>query len=276
MFTRRKVLLALIRMHGTISKFRIVNLMFLISQDDVFDDPPYEFVPYKYGPFSFQLYSDLSHLAEKGYVVEESNLVTTIREKKAVQLDEKYETVTLEYFNNFRNLSDKILLKHTCSTFPEYTIFEKVIQPEYASEPGIVTVGYEGLSIDRFLVKMISHRISVVVDVRRNASSRKYGFSGNLKRFLDKFRIEYVHFPELGIDSGSRKNLDSLDDYQNLFSEYERTLESLPNLEIIKRIFNMGLSKKIALMCFESNPDYCHRHTIGKKLRRMGAMVIDL
>ena len=43
---------------GEMSKLRLVKLMFLISKRI----PLYYFVPYKYGPFSFQLYHDLSRL----------------------------------------------------------------------------------------------------------------------------------------------------------------------------------------------------------------------
>lgn len=150
------------------------------------------------------------------------------------------------------------------------------MRPEYSSGPGIVTVGYEGLSIDQFLMKLISHKIATIVDVRKNAFSRKYGFSGNLKGILRKFGIEYVHFPELGIPSNLRRNLDSFTDYENLFCEYEKTLESELNVKIIKKIYVMGLSQKIALMCFESDIMYCHRGVIGKKLRELGAQAIDL
>jgi len=86
-------------------------------------------------------------------------------------------------------------------------------------------------------MKVISHKIGTVIDVRKNAFSRKYGFSSNLKGFLSKFGIGYVHFPELGIPSGRRKNLESFSDYQALFKEYESDLESKLKLKI-KEIFN--------------------------------------
>lgn len=46
------------------SKLRLVKLMFLVSKRV----PLYYFVPYKYGPFSFQLYHDLSRLEKEGFV----------------------------------------------------------------------------------------------------------------------------------------------------------------------------------------------------------------
>ncbi len=79
----------------------------------------------------------------------------------------------------------------------------------------------------------------------------------------------------MGIPSGKRKNLESFDSYQALFREYESSLESKLKSKIIE-IFNMGMSEKIALMCFESDPNYCHRKVIGKKLEELGAQVVNL
>lgn len=273
MFTRIKMLLALIQLYGTISKFRMVKLMFLISMDDSFRDSPYHFVPYKYGPFSFQLYADLSYLEKKEYIVQTQN---SVKAKIKENLDKKYIGIIREYSDKFKDYSDKALINYIYSNYAEYTIYDTIMQAGYSYKPGIVTVGYEGLSIDQFLMKLILNKIATVVDVRKNAFSRKYGFSKNLKGILGKFGIEYIHFPALGIPSDLRRNLDSFTDYENLFCEYEKTLESELNVKIIKKIYAMGLSQKIALMCFESDVLYCHRGVIGKKLRELGAQVVDL
>jgi uncharacterized protein (DUF488 family) len=272
MFTRRKMLLKLIQLPQSMSKIRIVKLMFLISKDSTLKNPPYYFIPYKHGPFSFQLYSDLSYLEQKEYIVINQYLVRAKKEK--INLDKEKLKIIRKYFGKFKNSSDKTLINYTYSKYPEYTHYNSIIEPEYKSETGIVTIGYEGLTIDQFLMKLISHKIGTVVDVRKNAFSRKYGFSSNLEGFLSKLGIGYVHFPELGIPSGKRKNLESFASYQALFREYESGLES--KLKKIREIFNMGMSEKIALMCFESDPNYCHRKIIGIKLEEMGAQVVDL
>jgi hypothetical protein len=58
-----------------ISKLRLVNLMFLISKRI----PLYYFIPYKYGPFSFQLYHDLSRLEKDGFISIDENTVSLVR-----------------------------------------------------------------------------------------------------------------------------------------------------------------------------------------------------
>ena len=58
------ILFLLINNKSKMSKLRLVKLMFLISKRI----PLYYFVPYKYGPFSFQLYHDLLSLEKDGFV----------------------------------------------------------------------------------------------------------------------------------------------------------------------------------------------------------------
>ena len=269
------MLSTLIHIHGPLSKLRTVKLMFLISRDTECINPLYYFVPYRYGPFSFQLYADLSFLMERGYITEAKNQLRATEKVGEINLNRELKTAIGKYTHNFRNYSDSALINYVYTNYPNYTIYDEVITSEY-TESGIVTVGYEGLSIDQFLMKMILNKISLVIDVRKNAFSRKYGFSSNLEGFLKKFHIEYNHYPELGIPSHLRKNLRNSADYRNLFREYEKTLESELILKIIEKIFVTGLSQKIALMCFESDPRYCHRGVVGKKLIEMGAQVIDL
>ncbi len=272
MFMRMKVLLTLLQVHGTISNLKMVKLMFLISQDSRLENPPYYFVPYIYGPFSFQLYADVSYLEREGYIVQAQKTITA--QKREIFLDDKYAHIVERYVNEFRNYSHSELVSYTYSHYPAYTIFEKVLEPEYRSEHGIVTIGYEGLSVDQFLMKVISHRISCVADVRRNAFSRKVGFSRNLGQILEKFGIEYVHFPELGVPSYLRRNLNSSEDYENLLKVYEKDVES--RRDMIETIFVMGSAKKVAVMCFEADVRSCHRGVIGRKLRELGAQVVDL
>lgn len=48
--------------------------------------------------------------------------------------------------------------------------------------PAVFSIGYEGLTIDSFLNKLIANNITVVVDIRNNPQSMKYGFSKNIQK----------------------------------------------------------------------------------------------
>jgi len=70
--------------------------------------------------------------------------------------------------------------------------------------------------------------------------------------------------PELGIESDKRQNLETNEDYKQLFTEYQK---SLPNKkEQIEQIEKMAKQKRIALMCFEKDHNHCHRGTLSNNL----------
>ena len=89
--------------------------------------------------------------------------------------------------------------------------------------PSFFTIGYEGSSFEGYLNRLIKHNVKILIDVRRNPLSRKYGFSKKtLSDTVRKLGIEIVHIPELGITSEKRRELHTQDDYDRLFESYEK------------------------------------------------------
>ena len=108
---------------------------------------------------------------------------------------------------------------------------------------------------------------TLLCDVRRNPISRKYGFSkSTLSRGCEGVGIRYEHLPELGIASEQRQSLDSQEDYDALFAEYERA--SLPKqTDALKTIQGWVRSgERVALTCYEHLPQQCHRHCVAEAL----------
>ena len=65
MFRRQKILLALLeQFDGELGRTQLQKLLFLYGQQA--EDPVYEFVPYKYGCYSFQTHADKQKLTEQG------------------------------------------------------------------------------------------------------------------------------------------------------------------------------------------------------------------
>ena len=255
-----------------ISKIRLVKLMFLISKRV----PLYHFIPYKYGPFSFQLYHDLSRLERERFISVDEESVHLIRQDLP-SIDYKIRNIIRISSERFSALDDKMMLDYIYENYPEYTIFS-LYQKKMGykrDHAGIVTIGYEGKTIDEFLNELILNKINVVIDVRRNAYSMKFGFQLNkLKSYLNKVEIDYIHMPELGIASDLRKNLETYENYQTLFARYKCEIEGRKDyLEVIKSI---SQNKKVALMCFERDVRCCHRGIIAELLRAEGAEVAEL
>ena len=71
MLQRQKIILSIINHYDNdVSKIFFVKLAFLVGQESLIknDSSYYDFVPYKYGPFSFSLYREINALEKNGYV----------------------------------------------------------------------------------------------------------------------------------------------------------------------------------------------------------------
>ena len=74
LFDRQKRLLSLVdALGGEVGNLDFQKLLFLYCRE-VEDSPTYEFVPYKFGGFSFTSYADKRRLIERGLLAEERYL----------------------------------------------------------------------------------------------------------------------------------------------------------------------------------------------------------
>jgi uncharacterized protein (DUF488 family) len=133
----------------------------------------------------------------------------------------------------------------------------------------VLTIGYEGRSLEEYLDKLSVAGTTMLCDVRRNAISRKRGFSKkSLARGCEGVGIQYRHLPELGIASERRRKLNTQSDYDRLFEEYAR--ETLPLKREAKQQLGRWVreGERVALTCFERSPHQCHRHCVAEALER--------
>lgn len=125
------------------------------------------------------------------------------------------------------------------------------------------TIGYQGITIDRFMAKLREEGIDTIIDVRANPVSRKPGFSKSaLIDRLTREGIAYNHFPELGISSHYRNKIRN---HNDLFLIYETDI--LPNHpEKVSQVADLCREGRAALLCFEANPAECHRSRLAKHI----------
>ncbi|MBI0400404.1 DUF488 domain-containing protein [Cyclobacterium marinum] len=279
MFYRRKIILGLIELlGGEVEELRLQKLLFLYAKKKTQSE--YDFIPYKYGCYSYSAKADLNTMVKKGFLSEtenkyciedKSNYFQKLKPADAKLLKE----VVLDYGQMSRNA----LIKHTYLNFPFYainsTIANEVLPGSLYDrvkeaipndeEITLFTIGYEGISLEEYLQKLIRNNVKLLVDVRKNPLSMKFGFSKTLlKRFCNSLNIEYFHIPEVGISSDKRQQLESQTDYDNLFAEYRKTTLSetkKAQQEILKLLMQY---KRIALTCFEAEPCQCHRSHLAE------------
>ena len=132
--------------------------------------------------------------------------------------------------------------------------------------PPLYLIGYRGRSLEEFLAVLRREGIGCVVDVRRNALSRKPGFSKTaLREALAGAGIDYLHLRRLGIESAQRKGLKTDEDYARLFAGYRREVLDSAGVELaaIEQRARRGAT---ALLCYEAEPARCHRRLIAERV----------
>src|ERR1035437_2802635 len=99
----------------------------------------------------------------------------------------------------------------------------------------IATIGYEGSTIDDFVVALLHVSIDVLIDVRDLPLSRKKGFSKNqLAGALAAAGIEYVHLRGLGDPRAGRQaaRAGNYREFQTIFNRHMKTEAALRDIDI--------------------------------------------
>lgn len=139
------------------------------------------------------------------------------------------------------------------------------------------TIGYEGISIDAFFNYLLKRGISMIVDIRANPVSRKYGFSGSqFNKLCKKLNFAYRHIPTLGISGSARRNLRDLASYQRLLNRYEKAMLPRRSAEI-EDVGRLMRQQPSVLVCVEKNVRCCHRSRLAEAVAQTtGLEVVHL
>ena len=133
----------------------------------------------------------------------------------------------------------------------------------------LYTIGYEGLDREQFLAHLAYYGVDVVADVRKLPVSRKKGFSKtSLKTLLNGNKIDYLNFQELGASKELRTELYESGDYDRFFNKFlEGLSDKKETLHAIQSLIDSG--KHVTLLCFERNPEQCHRKIVADEIKRL-------
>jgi uncharacterized protein (DUF488 family) len=142
--------------------------------------------------------------------------------------------------------------------------------------PPLFTIGYEHATADAVLAELARARIGLVVDVRAVASSRRPGFSKRqLAAALDEGGIAYLHLRGLGTPKEGRLAARS-GDLDALFRIYEAHLatpQAREELDELAALIRTG--RRLCLLCYERDPDHCHRKRIAALMAERAAVAIE-
>lgn len=266
-YKRQRFLLSFIsQLPDEIALTNLQKLVFLYSMKEKSEF--YEFVPYKFGPYSFQLREDIDILRKNGFLSREAFGIVASKEYQGETAfsiatergDELIRRTYREY--PYYAINSEIISR----LFPDDTLMREKIKREkeqyVQTEQVLFTIGYEGRSLESFMNILVQNDVHLLCDVRKNPLSRKFGFTKDrLEQTTKVMGIKYLHIPSLGIESAKRKSLDTQADYLTLFDEYKKALPY--HKSQLESLYKQLCSHvRIALMCFEKEPEMCHRHVI--------------
>ncbi len=295
---QEKLILALIGSEPDgLKPIEVHKLLFMLGKL-VPSEEVYEYMPYKMGCYSATLSWDLRKLESKGLL---RNVVDT-RGKPLWRLtgagEEKNRSsgmlgLLVAQFRQLYPLRGKDLVIDVYKRYPYWAVNSTIVGlllPDGSDIVGsiaaarpteripLASIGYEGRSIESYFNALVKSRIGVLCDVRKNPISRKYGFSrSTLCRLCEGCGIEYRHYPQLGIPSWERKDLNCQEDYDILFDRYEKTIlpHAQDSVDDISGLVRQG--RGVALTCFEANPAQCHRtrvlHAVERSAGEKGVLL---
>jgi uncharacterized protein (DUF488 family) len=132
--------------------------------------------------------------------------------------------------------------------------------------PILFTIGYQGLAPDTFVGALTRAGVSTVADVRINPQSRKPGFSRKrLSETLEAAGMGYVWLRGLGSPDPVR-DLAHAGDWPGMRKLYAAHLDEPEAQDDYTTLRGLALDEDVCLLCFEANPEECHRFVLADRL----------
>lgn len=141
----------------------------------------------------------------------------------------------------------------------------------------LATIGYETDTQNGLIKRLQAAEVELVVDVRAVASSRKAGFSKTLLgNSLNAEGVDYLHLRALGTPKPGREaaRAGRVDEMRRIF---EAHLEEPEAQLALAQATDLAKRKRIALLCYEDDPNCCHRKIVADRIREsLKCEVVDL
>jgi uncharacterized protein (DUF488 family) len=141
----------------------------------------------------------------------------------------------------------------------------------------VFTIGYEGLDQERLVAALRDAGVGLLADVRAVANSRKRGFSkGALKAGLEAAGLAYTHARSLGTPKAGRAAARAHDADLMRRIYCEEVLDTADGGLALDALAEMAAAAPTCLLCFERDPERCHRRVLAERLEARGLTTVDL
>ncbi|MFE1601926.1 DUF488 domain-containing protein [Methylobacterium sp. ID0610] len=141
----------------------------------------------------------------------------------------------------------------------------------------LFTIGYEGADSERFVGALRGAGVAVLADVRAVALSRKRGFSKSaLRDGLAEAGIGYEHLRALGTPKAGREAARAHDAALMRRIYCAEVLDTGAGEAALDGLADLAAGAPTCLLCFERDPERCHRRVLAERLAARGFTVVDL
>ena len=138
----------------------------------------------------------------------------------------------------------------------------------------LFTIGYEGASLQDFVATLQVAGVERLLDVREVAQSRRKGFSKNaLAGALAEVGIGYTHMRQLG-DPKAGREAARRGDIEEFLSIFEGHLQLPETKQALDAASEICQREATVLMCFERNPQLCHRTLVAKRITELCSLSV--
>jgi len=129
----------------------------------------------------------------------------------------------------------------------------------------LMTIGYEGMTLKDFLDVLNRCRVTMLVDVRELAISRKPGFAkAALSAALAERQVKYEHLVDLGCPRDVRHGYREDGDWSLYTGKYKAYLDTQD--ATLTRLWDLMQNERCCLMCFEADFNFCHRFFVAERM----------
>ena len=142
--------------------------------------------------------------------------------------------------------------------------------------PPLFTIGYEKAALRDVLQTLKHAKVELLIDTRAVAASRRAGFSKRmLAASLEAEGIKYLHLQKLGTPAEGREaaRAGDLKKLWRIYGKHIKTPEAQAQLSDLEALLREG--RRICLLCYERNPDECHRSRIAELIHESTGQKIE-
>lgn len=140
----------------------------------------------------------------------------------------------------------------------------------------VCTIGYEAATVADFIEALESGDVQLVADIRAVASSRRPGFAKTrLAANLKEAGIDYIHLRGLGTPADGRAAARAGDyaELRHIYLEHLASDKAQTDFEQLVQLIDSG--RRVCLLCYEAQPEHCHRSMVAAALVDRGGVVVE-